>query len=172
MAECERLSRPLPFMHNPATYPWRSYAAMASAAAGATARAHELVEEELAVARGFGAPHAIGFALRTAGLVTGGERGLALLAEAVDTLEATESRIELMRALASGARPRRGAATGPAALTHGERRVADLVAAGLSNPEIAAQLYISRRTVEFHLRQSFQKLGVRSRDELAAALRD
>jgi DNA-binding NarL/FixJ family response regulator len=45
--------------------------------------------------------------------------------------------------------------------------VADLVAAGLTNREVAARLYLTQKTVEFHLRNIFRKLGVRSRMELA-----
>jgi DNA-binding NarL/FixJ family response regulator len=41
------------------------------------------------------------------------------------------------------------------------------MAAGHSNPEVAAKLYISRRTVEDHLSKSYRKFGVRSRTELA-----
>jgi DNA-binding CsgD family transcriptional regulator len=73
---------------------------------------------------------------------------------------------------AAGGRPRREAVSGPESLTPSERRVCELAAAGRSNPQIAAELFLSRRTVEFHLRGAFRKLGVGSRDELAAALRD
>jgi DNA-binding CsgD family transcriptional regulator len=52
-------------------------------------------------------------------------------------------------------------------LTATERRIAELVAEGRTNKEVAAVLFLSPRTVEAHLRQVFQKLGVRSRTELA-----
>jgi pimeloyl-ACP methyl ester carboxylesterase/DNA-binding CsgD family transcriptional regulator len=65
------------------------------------------------------------------------------------------------------ARPRRPA-TGWEALTDAERRVADLVAGGLANGEVAERLYLSRYTVETHLKHVFAKLGLSSRTELAA----
>ena len=65
------------------------------------------------------------------------------------------------------ARTRR-ASTGWEALTDAERRVADLVAAGLANREVAERLFLSRYTVETHLKHVFVKLGVSSRAELAA----
>jgi pimeloyl-ACP methyl ester carboxylesterase/DNA-binding CsgD family transcriptional regulator len=58
-------------------------------------------------------------------------------------------------------------ATGWEALTDAERRVAQLVAAGLANREVAERLYLSRYTVETHLKHVFAKLGVSSRAELA-----
>ncbi|MFE9453541.1 ATP-binding protein [Streptomyces sp. NPDC006739] len=56
------------------------------------------------------------------------------------------------------------------ALTVTERRVADLVAQGLSNPDIAARLLLSRRTVETHVSHILSKLQVRSRREVVAPL--
>jgi DNA-binding CsgD family transcriptional regulator/tetratricopeptide (TPR) repeat protein len=61
---------------------------------------------------------------------------------------------------------RRGA--GGEALTPTEQQVADLVAAGHTNREVAARLFISIRTVETHLAAVYRKVGVRSRSELAA----
>ena len=46
-------------------------------------------------------------------------------------------------------------------------RVLILVAAGLTNPEVAAQLFMAQRTVEYHLTKVYRKVGVRSRTELA-----
>ena len=60
-------------------------------------------------------------------------------------------------------------ASGWASLTPTEAQVASLVADGLSNPEIAEKLFMARRTVTTHLTHIFQKLGLRSRTELAAA---
>jgi DNA-binding NarL/FixJ family response regulator len=66
--------------------------------------------------------------------------------------------------------PGRGrASTG---LSETERRVADLVADGLSNKQVAAKLYLTVRTVETNLSKVYAKLGIRSRTELARRLRD
>jgi ATP/maltotriose-dependent transcriptional regulator MalT len=51
-------------------------------------------------------------------------------------------------------------------LTDRERDVATLVAQGLSNPEVAAELYVSRKAVEYHLHNIYGKLGIASRREL------
>jgi DNA-binding CsgD family transcriptional regulator len=57
------------------------------------------------------------------------------------------------------------------ALTHTERRVAELVAQGLSNREVAERAFIAPKTVEANLTRVYRKLGVRSRVELANRLR-
>jgi len=74
-------------------------------------------------------------------------------------------------------RPRGAPSTGTVAgdgrlggLTAREREIAELVAAGRTNREIAEQLVLSTRTVEAHLRNVFAKLGVRSRVELTRAV--
>lgn len=70
----------------------------------------------------------------------------------------------------AGPGPGAARAVGPgpdSTLTPTERRIADLVAAGQTNPEIAATLYISVKTVEANLTRIYRKLGYRGRVELA-----
>jgi DNA-binding NarL/FixJ family response regulator len=55
-------------------------------------------------------------------------------------------------------------------LTPQERHIAELARDGLSNPEIGERIFLSRRTVERHLRHVFAKLGIRSRRGLSSAL--
>ncbi|HZD71245.1 MAG TPA: AAA family ATPase [Actinomycetes bacterium] len=72
----------------------------------------------------------------------------------------------------AGGRPRRAAKTGLDALTPSERRVAQLVAQGLTNRQIASSLFVSSRTVATHLTHIYQKLGMANRAELSTLLAD
>jgi ATP/maltotriose-dependent transcriptional regulator MalT len=72
--------------------------------------------------------------------------------------------------LATGEKVRKRTVATRDELTAQERQIAELARDGVSNPEIAARLFLSRRTVEWHLRNVFTKLGIRSRQDLALAL--
>lgn len=71
-----------------------------------------------------------------------------------------------------GARPRRTATTGPDALTASELRVARIAADGATNREIAQTLFLSKRTVEVHLTNTYRKLGIDTRQQLRSAIAD
>jgi DNA-binding CsgD family transcriptional regulator len=200
----------------PAGLDWRSTAAPVLAARGEREEAQRLAAEELELARAFGAPRALGIALRGAGLVAEKGERLELLHEATETLEGSGARLEHARALidlgaairrsgrrrqareplrqalditndvgasalaerareelsASGARPRREALKGRDALTPSELRVALMAAGGRSNRKIAEDLFVTVRTVEFHLSRAYDKLEIHSRAELGPALEE
>ena len=80
---------------------------------------------------------------------------------------AERARRELM---ATGEAVHRRAVEAPSTLTAQEALIARLARDGRTNPEIGAQLFISARTVEWHLRKIFAKLGISSRRELREAL--
>jgi DNA-binding CsgD family transcriptional regulator len=63
-----------------------------------------------------------------------------------------------------------GGRTRDGGLTQSERRVAELVAQGRTNAEVAAALFLSEGTIRSHLTHVYAKLGVRSRTELARKL--
>ena len=181
---------------------------------GMTAEANELAERELELAEAFGAPGAIGRALRGLGMIRGPEKGLEALEAAVTQVESSQAALERARTLVefgaalrrsgrrrdarqplrlgldlaqrcgaealvvrakneaktAGARPRRTALSGVDALTERERQVAMLAARGLSNRQIADQLVVTVKTVEWHLGHSFRKLDVDSRARLRELL--
>jgi DNA-binding CsgD family transcriptional regulator len=88
------------------------------------------------------------------------------LGEAKAVFEATGARLWAERARGELARVG-GRPPSTGGLTPTERRVAELAASGKTNKEIAAELYVTVRTVETHLTKIYGKLGVRSRAELA-----
>lgn len=194
--------------------PWRSGAALALMRLGDRDAAVRLVEAELELAEQTGITRAIGYSLRTLGLVKGDE-GIELLGRAVETHEASPSKLELARSLtaygsglrrsgqrrdsreplrralvladecgsvrlagyaeieleASGARVRPLALSGIESLTPGELRVARLAGEGLTNRQIADELFLSRKTIEHHLSRTYRKLGIASRTELGDAFK-
>jgi DNA-binding CsgD family transcriptional regulator len=91
------------------------------------------------------------------------EAALAVFGELGATLWTARARSEIGRL--GGRRSR-----DPDELTETERQIAELAGNGRSNREIAAELFVSERTVEANLTRSYRKLGVRSRTELARRL--
>jgi DNA-binding NarL/FixJ family response regulator len=94
-------------------------------------------------------------------------QGLDLAQRGGAKLLAQRARAELA---ATGARLRRTEITGPGALTPSQRRVAELAGQGLTTRRMAEALFVTPKTVEFHLRHIYKKLGVGSREELSGAL--
>jgi DNA-binding CsgD family transcriptional regulator len=194
---------------------WRSTLALALTRHGESEEAWRLATEELALARAFGAPRPLAIALRAVGLLDRGKAAETMLAESVDLLRGSESRLELARSLvelgaaqrrrgervagrerlrealelahqcgadalcarareelaAAGSRPRRPVRTGVEALTASEHRVARLAAEGMSNREIAQSLFVTLKTVEWHLAQVYRKLDISGRAALPSLMR-
>ena len=73
---------------------------------------------------------------------------------------------------ACGLAPAKRSTFDPSRLTAQESAVARLVAGGMSNRQVASELFVSVKTVQFHLTHIYAKVGVGSRAELAARLRD
>ena len=105
------------------------------------------------------------------------DAAIPLLRQALDLQEQLQAarnaaRVEAQLRFLGVRRGRRGARRRPPigweSLTPTERTVANLVAEGLSNPQIGGRLHISRRTVQTHLAHVFAKLGISSRVQLAA----
>ena len=207
----DRLERDFDQVTNPVAARWRVTRAALRHRAGDAAGARADIDAQLELAEAWGAPGAIGQALRVRGELFDDE---ADLERAVEVLADADPRIELARALlavgrrrrlarapteareplrralevsvacgataltetirtelgAAGARPRTDALSGPAALTPSERRVATLAADGLTNRDIAQQLFVTPKTIEVHLSAAYRKLEISSRRELPGAL--
>ena len=131
-------------IENPAFCPWRSRAALAQVALGRRDAARALADAELELARRYGAPHAVGVALRARAMIEEGPAALELFAAAVSALEGSESRLEHARALVDhGAALRRSGARreGRAALREGldgARRCGALALAARAHAELEA----------------------------------
>lgn len=144
---------------NPSLNAYSVAATVASVACGQ--RPSDITTEDL------GAVPQLGWRLRLA-------RAAALALEAQDDPVRADDIRDFAAALrrelarASSGPGRSGATRGWASLTPAELRVVELVARGLPNGEVATQLFLSRYTVETHLKRIFRKLGVRNRAELAA----
>jgi DNA-binding CsgD family transcriptional regulator/tetratricopeptide (TPR) repeat protein len=194
---------------NPSRVQWRSHLATALHAAGQVEEAREVAQEEVRLARVWGAPRTLGRSLRVAGLIDGDlellQESVAVLADSPARLEYATSLVDLGAALrrsgqrvacrpllssgidlaevcgavplarrgrqelrSTGVKARRTAVAGVGALTPSEARVVELATAGRSNRDIAQALFVTAKTVEVHLTNSYRKLGVNGRRELMA----
>jgi DNA-binding CsgD family transcriptional regulator len=113
----------------------------------------------------------LGVTLRRHGTLTDARD---VLSRAADLAYRIGARAILSRATselrAAGARPRRIALTGVASLTPAELRVANEALAGRTNREIAQALFVTPKAVEFHLANTYRKLGIEGRGGLADAM--
>ena len=160
----------------------------APAAAAAGLRSRSMLEDDthlalaaVDAARTSPRPRELGLACEHAAALLGADgrvqEARLLFDEAIDLYERLGAARDIARAAARmralglrrGARGVRGRPDeGWESLTPAELRVAELVAAGLTNPEVAERLFISRYTVRTHVSHILAKLGARSRVEIAA----
>ena len=146
-------ARLVPF-DNPSCVPWRRWAVEGLRLLDRNDQARALADEELALARQWGDPIAIGASLRVLGLVEGGAAGIGLLREAVEVLAGSEARLEHARALVDlGASLRRANQRSEARerLREGvdlARRVGAFGLAERANEEIAATGARPRRVLQ------------------------
>ncbi len=146
---------------------------LVSAARGEVEAAEELLEDAVSQHEAVGDPFGRARALLALGVV---RRKARQKRPARETLEAAAAGFEELGAAGWAERARAelgsiGGRTRVDGLTAAERRVADLVAQGRTNAEVAAALFLAERTVASHLTHVYAKLGVRSRTELAGRLR-
>ncbi|MER6691221.1 AAA family ATPase [Streptomyces minutiscleroticus] len=156
LEECGRLLRSRRW-RNPVLIPWRHTAAVAQHLLGASGTAGELLTEEHRIVEHWGTGRAF-TALRARVRETLADHGVDL-PEPVDAARP---------AAASGPAATAGEASAGDVLSASERQVADLVAAGLTNREIADRLGMATRTVELRLTKTYRRLGVRGRAALVA----
>jgi DNA-binding NarL/FixJ family response regulator len=116
---------------------------------------------------------AYGQVLRRAGQRRAAASQLQAARERLSTLNARPDLERCDRELAAcGLAPAKRSEFDPRRLTPQESAVAGLVATGVSNREVATELFVSIKTVQFHLTHIYAKLGINSRCELAAQFRD
>ena len=143
--------------------------------AGKPADALESIERALAEGERLGSAFQLGRTLLVEGRIHRRERrkgkAKAKLEQALAEFEGLGAALWAERAREELGRVglRRAATSG---LTETEGRVAELVAAGRTNREVAAELFLSVKTVEVYLTRIYRKHGVRSRTQLAHALRE
>ncbi|MGH2872157.1 MAG: helix-turn-helix transcriptional regulator, partial [Solirubrobacteraceae bacterium] len=155
-----------------------SLRARAALAQPASALAH--LERAAELVRGSGAELEQAKALVAYGAALQGlgqdRRARTILKRGIDISErlgaARVSRLGIRALVAAGGRPRRRRITGPDALTPAERRVVALARTGARNRDIADELVIAQKTVEWHLSKAYAKLGVSSREDLRQAPAD
>nr|UPN68101.1 putative LuxR transcriptional regulator [Saccharothrix sp.] len=203
---CGRLLTSLNVM-NPAVIPWRSRAVPGALALGRVHLAVALAEDELAAARRWGSPRAVGCALHAMALARRDADPVALLAQAAGLLDDAQARSEQVRVLhdlsvvqaarselvaarrtldtavavsalvdspasrtrLEAARSQLDASDRGTRLTRQELKIARLARAGHTNKRIAEDLFLTVRTVEFHLSGVYRKLGIPGRRELVNA---
>lgn len=133
----------------------------AQAAVGRALVAHERLEMPLELARTLLVKGILERRVRRRGLAKQSfERALEIFERAGARLWEERTRQEMERL---GLRR-----SSPGELTANERRVAELAAQGLTNRQVAAELFLSSKTVEANLSRVYRKLGIRSRAELGA----
>ncbi len=153
-----------------------SDALVAAAAAERPAAALALLDEAVAVAADAPLHRARALVERGAARCRAGDRPAARtdLRDGLDLALSCGATAVVRRAhdelVGTGARPRRLRSTGADALTPTERRVAGMVAGGLTNRAVAQALFVSEKTVETHLGHAYRKLGITARSQLPAAL--